>query len=202
MLKDAATAAVGYGVVMIVAAWLAGPSRPAVSIRRVIAPYFGHPAIAYGTLTVIVALILWWAPTPATRKPLLALLLIALLAAGTEVLRRQVKREFPDAQRAETMRWVRGGLDRALGWGRTGTAAGRSAIADTASRVTDTASRVTAPRADAGSPADDRIEALERLARLRDAGALDAGEFAEQKRLILAEPAGEPAPDTAPATPA
>ena len=42
-------------------------------------------------------LLLWWAPTPATREPALALILIVLLAAGTEALRRQLVREHPDA---------------------------------------------------------------------------------------------------------
>jgi hypothetical protein len=42
-------------------------------------------------------LMLWWAPTPATREPALALILIVLLAGGTEALRRQLVREHPDA---------------------------------------------------------------------------------------------------------
>ena len=97
LLVQAAWATIGYGVFMILAALLAGPSRPMVAFRRVIAPYATHPAIAYTALAVFVAILLWWAPTPATRDPALALILIALLAVATEALRRLIKRENPDA---------------------------------------------------------------------------------------------------------
>jgi hypothetical protein len=68
-----------------------------VAVRSAIAPYASRPAVAYATLAVFVVLLLWWAPTPATREPALALILIVLLAGGTEALRRQLVREHPDA---------------------------------------------------------------------------------------------------------
>lgn len=95
LLEEAATAMVIYGVVLIFAAWLAGPSRWAVAVRRTLAPYLREPAYAYGALAVIVLLMLAWSPTPATRRVVPALLLIGLLAAGTEILRRQTAREYP-----------------------------------------------------------------------------------------------------------
>ena len=104
------------------------------------------------------------------------------MAIGVEVLRRQTRREFPDAERADTMRWVRGGIDRGVDWARSGTAAGPHR----GRRHGGARSSATAGRGDA--PADERIEQLERLARLKDAGVLDDAEFAEQKRRILAEP--------------
>ena len=63
---------------------------------------------------MVVGLILWWGPTPATRNPLLALILIVLTAGGIEALRRQIVREYPEAERSDTMRWVRGGVDRSV----------------------------------------------------------------------------------------
>jgi hypothetical protein len=103
LLVEAAWATIFYGVFMVIAAWLAGPSRPAVAVRRGVAPFVSHPAAAYGALAVFVAVLLWWAPTPATRDPALALLLIVLLAAGTEALRRQLVREHPDADIGEAV---------------------------------------------------------------------------------------------------
>ena len=46
---------------------------------------------------MIVLLLLVWGPTPATKQPVTALILIGLLALGTEMLRRQTAREFPNA---------------------------------------------------------------------------------------------------------
>jgi hypothetical protein len=157
LLVEAATAMVAYGVVMVLAAWIAGPTRLAVGTRRALAPYLREPRYAYGGLAVIVLLLLLWGPTPATRKVLPALLLIALLAVGVEVLRRQTAREFPDASIEESMRRMRGRL---AGLGRRG--GGRA------------------------GDEDDRLESLERLAKLRDAGLLDAAELEREKARLLA----------------
>ncbi len=107
LLKEAAGAMVAYGIVIVVAAWLAGPTGLAVATRRALAPYLREPRFAWGGLAVVVLLILAWGPTPATRKVLPALLLIALLIAGVEVLRRQTAREHPDASIEESSRRMR-----------------------------------------------------------------------------------------------
>lgn len=107
LLVEAATAGIAYGVVIVLAAWLAGPTRAAVAVRSLLAPWLREPGIAYGALAVIVLLIIAWGPTPATRKPLPALVLILLLALGMEVLRRQTAREYPDASRDESLRRMR-----------------------------------------------------------------------------------------------
>ena len=106
LLVQAAWATIFYGAFMVIGAGLAGPSRPAVAVRRAVAPFASHPAVAYSALAVFVAVLLWWAPTPATRDPALALLLIALLAAGTEALRRQLVREHPGADLGEALAHV------------------------------------------------------------------------------------------------
>jgi hypothetical protein len=182
LLVQAAWATIGYGVFMFLAAWLAGPSLPTAALRRAVAPYATHPAVAYATLAVLVALLLWWGPTPALRDPALALILIALLAAGTEALRRQMRREHPDADLGQSVeRWRERGR-RAAAWAREGTAAGRTAVAGTASRVVTEAKT----RSSAGQSNGDRLELLEQLGRLKETGVLDQEEFAAQKRLILA----------------
>jgi len=107
LLVEAATAGIAYGIVIVLAAWLAGPTRAAVSSRSALAPWLREPGIAYGALAVIVLLVIAWGPTPATRKALPALVLILLLALGVEVLRRQTAREYPDASREESLRRMR-----------------------------------------------------------------------------------------------
>jgi hypothetical protein len=96
LLLQAATATIGYGAVIVFCAWLAGPSSWAVAVRRPIAPYLRNWMIAYGALAVIVLVtIAWWAPTPATRNPVTAILLAGMLALGLEGLRRRTAKEFP-----------------------------------------------------------------------------------------------------------
>src|SRR3954452_8950322 len=90
LLVNVAVATIVYGVVMIAGAWLAGPPRCATSVPRVAAPYSREPWIAYCALAVIVAILVAWAPTPAWRNGPMLVILIGLLAAGVEALRRQM----------------------------------------------------------------------------------------------------------------
>jgi hypothetical protein len=96
LLSDIAWALIGYGIVLIVAAILAGPTRPATWVRRTLAPAFrDHVALTYTVVGVLYLLVLLWAPTRAQREWIPALILGALLVLGVEVFRRQTIREFP-----------------------------------------------------------------------------------------------------------
>jgi hypothetical protein len=104
LLHQAAVATIGYGVVIVVGAWLAGPTGIAVAIRRGLAPYLSEPLLAWTLfVAVMAAVIFWWAPTPATRNPILAVLLVLLAAIGFEGLRRKTRREWPGASLEEAM---------------------------------------------------------------------------------------------------
>jgi hypothetical protein len=161
LLVEAATATLLYGIVVVFAAWLAGRTAWATATRRGLAPFLREPRFAYGGLAVVVLLLLAWGPTPAFRKPLLALILIALLALGVEALRRRTAREFPNASRSAALRSMRG-------------------------RVAAMRSGGSRPTAGNGSPASERLSELERLADLHDSGTLDDAEFESQKAQILA----------------
>ena len=183
LLDEAAIATIGYGLVMLAGAWLAGPSAWATGLRRPLAPYLREPALAYCAFAALVGIVvLWWSPTPATRNPLTATLLIALLALGFEGLRRRTAAEFPDAERGDTQQRVRQGL------GRLGTATRARAGA-----VSGRASELAATRAGARNPGaepepddgDIRLERLERLTQLRADGILDDAEFGAEKTRIL-----------------
>lgn len=156
LLVEAASATIAYGVVTVFAAWLAGPTRLAVSTRAVLAPWLREPGFAYGGLALIVLLVIAWGPTPATRHFLTMLLLIALLIVGMEVLRRQTEREYPNASRQESTRRMRAWF-----------------------------SGLTGRKAFAGSSDDDRIAQLERLGKLRDQGVIDAAEFEREKGRVM-----------------
>ena len=105
LLVQAATAAIFYGVVLILGAWLAGPQGWAVSTRRFLAPYLRQTALAYAAFAVLLLVVIaWWAPTPAMRNPVTAVLLAVLLAGGFEGLRRVTAREFPPVVVSATAR--------------------------------------------------------------------------------------------------
>jgi uncharacterized membrane protein (DUF485 family) len=96
LLLETAQSLVAYGVVIVFAAWLAGPTAVATSVRRAIAPYLRRASVAFGGAVAIIALLLWWDPVVATSRLIPSLLLALLLLIGVEALRRQVIREFPD----------------------------------------------------------------------------------------------------------
>ena len=186
LLEEAAVATIGYGLVMILGAWLAGPSAWAIAVRRNLAPYLREPALAYGAFTVLAAIVvLWWSPTPAMRNPVTAVVLLALLALGFEALRRRTAAEFPGADRAEALLRMRQGLARLGG----STRAGAGAAAARASELAATASsrgRARSAGAEGDPSAEDlRLQHLERLVKLHADGVLDDEEFRAEKARIL-----------------
>ena len=172
LLVQAAQSTIAYGVVVVLGAWLAGPTRPAVAVRHFLAPFLLSPRWAFGSVAVVVLLLLLWGPTPATRKPLGMLIFAILLCLGVEVLRRQVKREVPDASFGELGTHMQ---DR---WRRM-----RARVPSRSAPVEE------APPA--GAPAREvHLDELERLGRLRETGVLTDEEFEKQKASILAGSAG------------
>ena len=162
LLKETGQSILAYGIVIVLAAWLAGATGWATSIRRALTPHLREPRYAYGGLAVLLALVFWWDPVVATHRVVPSLLLIAFAALGTEMLRRQVIREFPDLTVDSSA-----GFMQELG-GRMRERRGAPAAA------------VTAPGADA------RVGDLERLVGLRSTGALTEEEFTAEKARILA----------------
>jgi hypothetical protein len=186
MLRDVAQAAVIMGAPVVVAAWLAGPARPAVAVRRAAAPWLRtRPGLSYGLLAAVLLLVVAWGPIPATRMVLPVLLLIALAVSGLAVLRRQVAVEFPDAATGDTGRSLRRGFSRAadaMPFARHGNGAPAPSVEVARPSV---AAPTSAP-AQGG-----RLDELERLADLHRSGALTDDEFAAAKATILGK---EPVP--------
>jgi hypothetical protein len=95
-------ALVAYGVVVVLGAVLAGPTRLAIRIRTWLAPILNtRQAIVWVTVGVAYLLLVFWGPTHALRTPLGILLLGALVALGVYNLRRETLSEFPDAAHGE-----------------------------------------------------------------------------------------------------
>ncbi len=169
LLVETCQSVIAYGIVIFLTAWLAGPTTVAVSVRRAVTPYLRQPRFAYGALGVLLVLLFWWDPVVATHRLAPSLLLVALLVLGTETLRRQVIREFPELVTARSPAGIAKG------------------IADWAAAARERRMLHRREAAAATAPAGDaRIAALERLGGLRDSGVLDEEEFAAEKTRILA----------------
>ena len=186
MLKDIAWAMVLGGIPVIAAAWLAGATRPAVTLRGAMAPWLREePAVAYAVAGVLVLLAIAWGPIPATRMIVPVLVMIGLVALGVAVLRRQVTREFPQATVAQAHSDWHARFDRARASVSGALHRERPAPADGAIAAGNGA---PAPaRADGAAPIDaaaERIALLERLAALRERGLLSDEELAAEKAAL------------------
>jgi len=101
LLRSVAYALMLYGVAGLIGAWLAGPTRWAVSARRRLAPVFEDQAwIVYGAVAVAFLLLIAWGPTRALHEWWGILLLGGLLFFGVAMLHRETVREFPGAKAA------------------------------------------------------------------------------------------------------
>lgn len=164
LLVATAQTIIAYGVIIVIAAWLAGPTTAATAVRRGITPYLRQPRVAYGVLALLLVLLFWWDPFVSTHRLVPSLLLIALLVLGVEVLRRQVIREFPD----EVTTWSPEGTAQRI-----------------AARMRESRERRAGAAAPAASPEEQRLAQIERLAKLRESGVLSEQELAEEKKRVL-----------------
>jgi hypothetical protein len=105
LLFGIAVALIIYGVVVVMAAWLAGPTRPATALRKFLAPELrDSPGVVYGSVGGLLLVVVAWGPTPAFRNIWWILVIAALLALGVTMLRRQTAQEFPGIEHGQAMR--------------------------------------------------------------------------------------------------
>jgi hypothetical protein len=98
VLADIAWSTVLIGIPLILAGLLAGPTRSATSLRRLMAPYMrDRPDITFGALALLLLLLFAWGPIVATKTLIGIAIIVVLAVFGTEMLRRETAREFPAA---------------------------------------------------------------------------------------------------------
>ncbi|HWI22932.1 MAG TPA: hypothetical protein VNT22_10010 [Baekduia sp.] len=164
MLRDTAQATIIFGIPVIGAAWIAGPSRLATGLRQWAAPWLrDEPAAAYAAVAALAALVILWGPIPATQKlpPVLGMLIAVVI--GMEALRRQTNLEFPEASIEDSKASLRG----------------------LAGRVTGMGSRDRERHSSSPAAGQDAVARLERLTALHKEGAVDDREFRQAKAQIL-----------------
>ncbi|MFL5906560.1 MAG: hypothetical protein ACJ75Z_03045 [Solirubrobacterales bacterium] len=169
LLHSIASSVIIFGVLFVIASFLASPAGAAVSIRRALAPGLrDRPGVVWSTFgaAALFAVIVW--PPDGTRQLVLTLLLIALAGVGLEALRRKTAREFPGAKRGE---WMLAMRQRA-----------RHKGAEASRRI---GSAVRGLAAEERHPDDAKLDRLERLGELKESGVLTATEFRDEKKRIL-----------------
>jgi hypothetical protein len=98
LLVSVAVSAITFGILVVLAAWLAGPTRIARRLREEAAPYLRERrGTTYAVVGLVFLILVLWAPVVAFHKPIGLILLAVLMVLGTEALRRQTVAEFPDA---------------------------------------------------------------------------------------------------------
>jgi hypothetical protein len=169
LLHSIATTVVIYGVLFVIAAFLASPARSAIAVRRAIAPTLRERRELVWSVfaaAALIALIVW--PPAGTRQLVLTVLLLALTGVGLEALRRKTMQEFPGAQPGDWVRSIRERFSSAT------TEVGRR-IGSAARGLTDGERH----------PEDAKLDRLERLGELKERGVLTSTEFREEKKKLL-----------------
>lgn len=97
------------GILFILAAWLAGPGRRALTTRGWLAPALQSRVGAYVVLAILALLMIFTAQVVDFTRLLVVALLAALGATWIELTRRQTLSEFPDASSSAflTETWAR-----------------------------------------------------------------------------------------------
>jgi hypothetical protein len=151
------------GLLFLVAAWLAGPGRRALTARGWLAPGLVNRVWAYVVLAILGLLMFFNSQVTDFARLLIVVALVALGAAWIELTRRQTLREFPDAG------------DSTL-------------VADTRTRVTDWWEERRGAKADEVTTTAASTDVSSRLASLADlhaAGKLTDDEYASAKARVL-----------------
>ena len=103
LMTSIATTVIVVGVLFAAAGWLASPTKPARSTRRVIAPALrDYSAWVYTGLAIIVCIYFLSSSVQGLRSFLTTLVVAGMAAFGIHELRKQAAEEFPDASFEDT----------------------------------------------------------------------------------------------------
>lgn len=98
VLEETSTGVLATGVAMLLAAFLGSGIQIAKGVRRTVVPLVRDPYIYSAAVFGFLLLLLAWKPIEALGRPLLAPIVLALLAGGAYAWRRQILSENPPAQ--------------------------------------------------------------------------------------------------------
>lgn len=195
LMISIATTVIVVGVLFAAAGWLASPNAPARAARRYLAPALrDHLAYVYAGLALLVCLYFLVGPGEGLRAFLTTLIVAAMAAFGIRELRNQTLEEYPDTSYGEVFGGTRDRVVRAVREANIGERVGEQAsrlrlpevrLPEPGGRQARQGPVATAAPAPAVDEADLRLQRLERLAALREKGALTEEEFCDEKARLL-----------------
>ncbi len=161
ILNDVAGGVVFMGILLVAAAWFAGPARPAFVARQAISPFLREQTVAtYGIALGLLVLLFIWNPIHATGTPIGILIFTVLGLFGTYLLIGQTAQEFPEARSGAATHAIR-------------------------TRVATMRERRHHSHGSSAPAAPTTAEQLKQLADLRDRGAITPDEYQSAKARIL-----------------
>jgi len=196
LLKSVAWTVIWFSVALLVVAWVISPVKAAGKVREFLTVPFGrYPGATFG-LIGLVAFIFLIMGAGDGRELLIRLAVVLMAGVGFWFFRRQIMLEYPEADYSGLRSFGERTRDKAKeAWagrpknisipkigGKVGEVDGEAPTQVHDQSPTDTAVLPSAP-AESGS----RLDRLEQLGRLKDAGVLDDEEFAAEKKRILGD---------------
>ena len=162
LLRGSFRLQIAIGLLVLVAAWIAGPSSRSVAVRRALAPFLRQRRYAYGAIAVVVVTLLLTGRVRDFATLLGELVIIGLVAAWIEWMRRTTRIEFPDAT-------------------------GPAILTDAGAQLSELLrGRRTAPAGGTAEVSVDLTTRLQQLADLHARGELTDEEYAAAKARVLA----------------
>jgi Short C-terminal domain len=197
LMVSIATTVIIAGVLLLIAGWLASPTRGANATRRYLAPTLRlHAGYVYAGLAILVGFYFLSAPSQGLRSFVTTLLIAAMAAFGIHELRKQTEEEFPEASYDDVFGRTKDKVVNAVKDAniseKVGEQASKLRLPDVRrpgggdQEVPSQGPATEAPTA--ALPINDedaRLERLERLGSLREKGILTEEEFATEKARLL-----------------
>jgi hypothetical protein len=189
LMVSIAITVIVFGVLFGIAGWLASPTSPAKSTRRVLTPFLrDHTAWVYALLAIVVCIYFLSAPTQNLRTFLTVLILAGLAAAGIHELRRQSEGENPDVSLDDLFGGTRARVAGAVKSANIGERMENLRLPEMRKGGDEGSGGSGADAAPpAGSDQDARLARLEKLADLKEKGVLSEEEFQAEKARAMGE---------------
>jgi Short C-terminal domain len=183
LMVSIATTVIVFGALLGIAGWLGSPTGAARSTRRFMAPALrDYVPWVYAGWVLIVCIYFLSSPIQNLRSFLTTLIVAGFVALGIRELRKQTGEEFPDASFADYFGGARTAVVDAVKSANLGERASKLRLPEVRRPAGENAA-ASAPPSVSGE--DNRLQQLERLAELRDKGALTEEEFAAEKARVL-----------------
>lgn len=191
LMVSIATTLIVFGALFGIAGWLGSPTGSARSTRRFMAPALrDYVPWVYTAWAIVVCIYFLSSPIQNLRSFLTTLILAGFVVFGIHELRKQSGEEFPDASFADYFGGARTRVVDAVKSANLGERASKLRLPEVRRPAGADQPAAGAKPPPATDAEDSRLRRLERLAELRDKGALTEEEFAAEKARVLDQGAG------------